>query len=738
MRRRGWGGPQLPALFKIGAVGGLTDGELLGRFATRDGEAAELAFEALVERHGPMVLRVCRSVLRDEHAAEDALQATFLVLVRRAESVRKQDSVGAWLHGVALRVSACSRVASARRRKHEKRASELATAGPQDARDEFDLAPVLHEELRRLPERYRAVVVLCHLEGLTCEEAAVRLKCPAGTVKSRLARGRQRLRDRLARRGLAPSAGAVAMALGAEASSAALPSRLVESTARIASLFVEGQAATLGAIPASVAALARRTLTLMMMKNLAFSMTVFLGLAAASAGISSFARGTPDDPPAEKARAAPKGEDETPVRPEPVLEDALRAADQITESWLKAYVLGQIAVAQAHMGQKEASHATFQRVAKIIEQDGDEPRSRSAGLDRLAMAQAMAGDLDAARATVDQVLEWSLKIEDKNRRQLSLRSSAWHQAKAGDVPGALVLFRALENAPAWMRAFVLSEIAGEQAKKGDLAGARATMTSANAEAKRVEAVVKEMEAHPERAEKGPPVRGGDNSPSARYARQVVQVRSELNAVRMAQVRGLAPLAEAEAKAGQIEAARAWLKQARAIADELDDDWRPAPLAQIAMAQKKVGDQDAAEATLALAVATARTLSAPSQRPVGLARVATEQVDAGDRAGARKTLERVVEMAESDRGKSTLAQYILAGVLPKVGDWEQARKTALNIDSDFIRANNVQGVAFEQSKAGELREALKWAEAQSDTLLRAHALLGVVRGIIEREPRDSGD
>ena len=168
------------------------------------GEAAEMAFSALVERHGPMVLRVCRSILRDEHDAQDAFQATFLVLVDRAGSVRDRSSVGSWLHGVALRVAACARGSVVRRRVHERRAADLTADGFHPRGVEPDLAPALHEELARLPERYRVPIVLCYMEGLACEEAAQRMRLPVGTVKSRLARGRDRLRDRLIRRGLAP------------------------------------------------------------------------------------------------------------------------------------------------------------------------------------------------------------------------------------------------------------------------------------------------------------------------------------------------------------------------------------------------------------------------------------------------------------------------------------------------------------------------------------------------------
>ncbi len=195
-------------LFNAGTAGGLTDGQLLERFTAQGGEAAELAFATLVERHGPMVLRVCRSVLRDPHAAHDAFQATFLVLVRRAGSLWVRDSLGPWLHQVAYRVASSERSAEIRRRRHERRAAELSGPGARDE-DRDDLEAVLHEEVNRLPWGCRAAVVLCYFDGLSPEQAARQLGCPVGTVQSRLARGRERLRKRLTRRGLAPALGAL-------------------------------------------------------------------------------------------------------------------------------------------------------------------------------------------------------------------------------------------------------------------------------------------------------------------------------------------------------------------------------------------------------------------------------------------------------------------------------------------------------------------------------------------------
>ena len=185
---------QIETLFHTGTAGGLTDGQLLERFVQRRDEAAEAAFAALVDRHGAMVLRVCRQVLGDEHDAQDASQATFLVLARRAGSIGRRESVASWLHGVALRVAARARLAGARRRARERRGGEIMAAGSCDRRRRgaggtTRAGHLLHDELGRLPQSFREPLVLCYLEGLTQEQAAAQLRCPLGTVQSRLRTG---------------------------------------------------------------------------------------------------------------------------------------------------------------------------------------------------------------------------------------------------------------------------------------------------------------------------------------------------------------------------------------------------------------------------------------------------------------------------------------------------------------------------------------------------------------------
>jgi RNA polymerase sigma factor (sigma-70 family) len=252
-----------------------SDGQLLARFAACRDELAEIAFEALVRRHGPMVLRVCHQVLGDRHAAEDTFQATFLILARRAGSIRQPELLGNWLHGVALRTAREARMRDDRRRRHESpRGEQVASerAG-QTPRPEVELASreefqALHEEVSRLPERYRMPVVLCDLEGLTQQEAAQRLCCPLGTIGVRLLRARERLRARLTLRGIVPTAGLLGALLCGEEASAALASPLVNSTVRAAMGFATSPAGATGLVSPSVCALAESGLRRMSLTRL--------------------------------------------------------------------------------------------------------------------------------------------------------------------------------------------------------------------------------------------------------------------------------------------------------------------------------------------------------------------------------------------------------------------------------------------------------------------------------------
>jgi RNA polymerase sigma factor (sigma-70 family) len=228
-------------LFSVGAVGQLSDAELLARFIRRENAASsESAFAALVCRHGPMVPGVCRRMLGDVHAAEDAFQAVFLVLARKAPRVWVDDSLGRWLHGVSVRIA---RRAKAVTRAERSRVQPLDAFDPPqvsawtEAQHRDDWRAVIDEEIARLPGRYRSTVILCYLEGLSQEQAARRLRCPVGTIQSRLHRARERLRARFVRRGLGPEEAMVSPSVPIVVAPAALTRTTVETSLR----FVAGR-----------------------------------------------------------------------------------------------------------------------------------------------------------------------------------------------------------------------------------------------------------------------------------------------------------------------------------------------------------------------------------------------------------------------------------------------------------------------------------------------------------------
>jgi RNA polymerase sigma factor (sigma-70 family) len=302
-------GREIRTLFTIGAAGALTDPELLERFLSRHREEAEVAFAELVARHGPMVLGTCRRILRDAHDAEDAFQATFLVLVRRAASVARREQLAGWLYGVAVRTAQSARARAERRRAGEKRAMRAARGESyqEEGRGQFD--GLLDEELGRLPEKYRMPVILCELEGISRREAAHQLGVPEGTVASRLARGRGLLRDRLQRRGLGAITIATLSAGSRIATAAEVPPMLIENTVRIAVSLRFGEA-TAGVFSASVSSIVEGEMKQMLLAKLKTVSLALLAAGAVSAAVAQVASepaGTdprPGDSPSQPGRQA--------------------------------------------------------------------------------------------------------------------------------------------------------------------------------------------------------------------------------------------------------------------------------------------------------------------------------------------------------------------------------------------------------------------------------------------------
>ncbi len=320
-----------------------TDGQLLERFRRHHDEAA---FAELVGRHGPMVLGVCRRLLQDRHAAEDAYQATFLVLVRNAASIRRPDALGSWLYGVAYRIAVKLQRSAARARV--KPVAEL----PEVAQPQGDpvtlvvwreLQPLLDEELQQLPEKYRAPLVLCELEGKSNAAAALELGWPASSLARRLARARELLHGRLTRRGVALSSGLLFPLLGEQAR-ASLPSTLVGPTVRAAALLSLGQSAALEGVSPSAAALAAEVARAMLMTRVkvAAGLLLVVGLLGTAVGLGMQAVGGPKPappaalpPPPADGPAPAAAEGPPPAQPDPVeeLRQALdaRLPDQPTQ-----------------------------------------------------------------------------------------------------------------------------------------------------------------------------------------------------------------------------------------------------------------------------------------------------------------------------------------------------------------------------------------------------------------------
>lgn len=319
---------RLRILFASGTATGLTDRQLLERFTARRVEsseaasAAEMAFEALVDRHGAMVWGVCRRVLGDAHEAEDAFQATFLVLVRKAGSVRVEDSLGRWLYGVAHRVALRARSGADRRASYRGPTPAGSSDDPAGEVERGELRNALGEEIDRLPTKYRCPIELCDLQGMTYDQASRQLNWSVATVKGRLARGRLKLRERLSRRGLAPVASGVAAALSGEAR-AAVPRELVHSTIRATTLCATGVS------PAAVSALVKgelRTMTLTKLCKVSCA-GILLGMAGIVGGTFI--------PPGDRPRASA-----TTVAGESHAEDSRSDLDRIQGTWIRVSTNG--------------------------------------------------------------------------------------------------------------------------------------------------------------------------------------------------------------------------------------------------------------------------------------------------------------------------------------------------------------------------------------------------------------
>jgi RNA polymerase sigma factor (sigma-70 family) len=306
---------QIDRLYRDGTLAGLGDGQLLERYLTHGDEAA---FEALIDVHGPMVLGLCRRVLRDPRDIEDAFQATFLILVRKAPTIRDRGLLSNWLYGVAYRVARRARAQTLRRRTREIGVENLDVPAIPETSDRLETGSVLDQELNRLPRKYRVPLILCYLKGRTHDQAAEEMACPVGTVRSRLARGRDLLRRRLTNRGDAPTAAILGSetALPAKLLGEGVPPSLVSDTIKAALEIGASQTIQAGAVSASALALTQGVLTTMKIAQLKYIGVAILATSLAAGGIiavsSAAGQARKEVPDGVRVEGNPGGPQETP------------------------------------------------------------------------------------------------------------------------------------------------------------------------------------------------------------------------------------------------------------------------------------------------------------------------------------------------------------------------------------------------------------------------------------------
>jgi RNA polymerase sigma factor (sigma-70 family) len=751
-------------LVTTGRARQVPDRELLQNFVSRRDEAA---FAALLRRHGPMVHGVCRRVLRNEADAEDAFQAAFLVLARKAAAVRRQESVGSWLYGVAYRVALKARVSAGRRRLREGLADTRRVADPLDDITVREAQALLDEELARLPEKYRAPLVLCCLQGLTRDEAGRQLGWPVGLVKSRIEQARQRLHARLAARGLALTAALAALTLGEQGAAAAVPGALLQATARAAVSFASGGAAA----PARVAALAQQVARPVLPGRLTFAALALLAVGVGGAGLAG--RGESADKTAAGQTAAPAAVAPRPAEaPKPaarapardtareLLKEALKEISD-AEGQHRNRALAEIAVLQTRLGDREAARETFRKARALVEELGDEAKVWE--VRELARAFARAGEAGEAEALANAipVSVANFRGKDGGFRDMVLQECATALAEARYGEDALRLADAIADkaAHAWVRPMVLTKLALAQAKAGQIRKALRTADAIKDTQARVQALAGYVYSNPtfserpdepgvalRQAEAGDPAgarqtlektaalaRGLDEGKgrgpalaavASAWARlgDLAKARDLVKAVNAGQWRdiSLATLARAQAAAGRAKAA------ARTVEQIPDPGRRVEGLCQLGMGLARAGDRKAADA--ALQQAYGEVLGLPEQeRELHMHLVASARAIAGDYADALKLVKLRLPL------NATVTYSNIAYEQAKAGHFKEALKTANDHlgGNDFWYGNTVQGIARLQAERDGVAAALAWARRLTWARARGQALLGTAEGLVER-------
>ncbi len=540
-----------------------SDQELLRRFAS---DRDETAFAALVRRHGPMVREVSRRLLGQDADVDDAFQAVFLVLARQARSIRNRHSLAGWLHGVAYRTAQRARRDAARRRHREARRPTRSPADPAQEAAWRELCAVLDGELSRLPEGLRAALVLCYLEGQTRDEAARQLGQSVRTLDRRLERGKERLRGRLARRGLTFSGATLAAAVNAGASSAAsVPVGLATVTIKAAALVAAGQALSPGVVPVEVVALMQGVLKAMLRTRLKVTVVALLALGLLGAGTALLAFRAAAQGPQAQAQRSPAA-DSPPAADPPAARQA--AAPDVCALLLIEEREPRLLPDAQHPVPVDSDAATFRRTQVVL--------IKSRLVLRAALRRPEVADLAVLKGKVDPV-SWL----EKNLRAAFVENTAVLRVSVAE--GSADERAALANAVA--DAYLAEAVDAEQQQK------RKRLAELEKIRNDQEAVIGERRQMLHRLELT--LGGSAQSLKLQFNREdLAEYRKELHQVRLAKIRAQARLncaKRAEAKE-EMKVAVARLEEEVAVLAEQEKLLNAAivPLADAAeaLAQKE--------------------------------------------------------------------------------------------------------------------------------------------------------
>jgi RNA polymerase sigma factor (sigma-70 family) len=689
--------------------GDLPDDELLERFVTRRDQAA---FELLAWRHSPMVLGVCRRLLRHEQDAEDALQATLLTFARKADTIGKRESLGSWLYKVAYRTSLKARTAAAMRTAREIRPTENPSPDPSEEAAWRELMPILDAEVNSLPDHYRIPFVLHCLEGRTLEEVARRLGRPLATVGTQVRRARQRLTDQLGRRGLALTASVLACVLK-PTPGACTPAELMASTLRAAALVIRGESLT-GHVSTGVIALTTPAFGATVIKKTLAALSVLVGLIVGGAVLSALDSRpeSKDDRPAPRPAGLP---DQAAPQVQAMLEEALKTTPLIQDPTQRVWILCDIARMKARLGQQDGAAATV-RLALVAVKGLDDEQLQGHRLRDVARCQADIGDIEGALATAGS-------IPSPDERAGAVADIAAAQAGAGRVAEARRTAQRI-TASKFREGDALRRIAIAQARAGDFGaavGTLAAVTDSPRKPRYLAAIAAEQ------------ARTGDPVAARHLFDEAVRMADDLRGAERGEARDtvLTILAGTQAAVGRIE-------EAGRTADEItsarsrDEAWK-----RITAALAKRGDPKNA-------LRTADRIGDQSSRAQALVGVVAGLARAKDLAKAQEVLEtirddlwRVYALVELARGQSGVGRRDDA-----VRTLRDARQLAGQI-RDNQRLENVApyalaNLAEELRAVGQEKEVLAWLDQQPSPLVKARALVRMAEGLVGPPKTGWGD